>query len=278
MEKVYSAHSQVKHNKFFGEGNKFIGFELEVDHTNYEQEHIATKIGDVFNFENGERNQRLFFERDGSLGYGGFEIISAPHSLKELRKLDFETLANICKSFGLKGNKSNNAGLHFHFSRTWFKDDEHVARVALVIEKFYSNAMEIGRRNSDTIRWCMKHETKGVDSMLSQLRRGEKYRHTNGRYLRNNTIEFRMFKSTLDKDVFRASYELIVALIRATEKDNIKSFDDIVGANLMQYLEHRKHYYSFLKKGVDKALNSKIVKKISEEVKEIKTLEPPLLF
>lgn len=218
---------------FFGDttDNCYLGVELEVDNTseNYENEKIynaAEELTDKY-------DDRLYLKHDGSLSRG-FEIVSHPCTL-DYHTLDFEwyEIMDICKTNTLRSHDTDTCGLHIHISRDYFGDtqeiqDLHIAKLMLLISKFYnSHILKFSRRTESELRWClnpgMEYEVldneKTIIDKLKVCKSKGRYQAIN---LENeNTVEFRIFKGTLNYNTFLASLQFVVEISKYAKQTEL---------------------------------------------------------
>lgn len=213
-----------------------IGFELEIDTTygNYRenQQKLLNELKEKF-------GDRITFESDSSLDYG-FEIISAPHTKDEMNVVDWAELMQICKDYGYRSHDTNTCGLHFHVSGYMFgatKEKQHdtIAKVIAFYERYFDDFVKLSRRGSRSSveRWANTYgvNTNDMASCKAKCRLiVESYaRGSSDRYKAINltnrssdglfkTVEFRINRGTLNYNTFRASYNLILTMIKNAKK------------------------------------------------------------
>lgn len=177
---------------------------------------------------------------DGSLcGYGAMEWVDDPRSMKnhyevaDKMKQAFEMLKNA----GYRSHKTNTCGLHFHVSRPYQEEidklnqfneedrkkidklyemqDTIIDRVLLVMETFKNELIKFSRRTDN--EWCkwlsdVVYNDNGTITSLDFIKKNksECLGHHRALNLENHsTIEFRIFKGTLNFDTYMASLELV---------------------------------------------------------------------
>ena len=184
-----------------------IGFELEVENTEHEYDNneLARFVKNTY---------PVICSRDGSIGYG-FEIVSHPLSYNYIVE-NQDKLKYMLKELSTRGCESHNpgtCGLHFHVTHP--HNDDIIDRIILIMETYKQELIAFSRRTSSQIgEWC---------KFLSDMKQGEdckslyyikKNKETSTRYMalnltNCNTIEFRIFRGTLNFDTFMASVELV---------------------------------------------------------------------
>ena len=206
--------------KFYGDNKEntvpYLGIELEVDsNERTDNDDVAKGIHQVM-------NQFVNFEYDGSLNHG-FENITMPATFEYHNKIrtDYERMFKTIINGGLRSHDTHTCGLHVHFNRNFFEDNEdlYITRLLYIVEKFWNNLSKFSRRNINELeRWARKYNEKPAEIVKKSK---EKYNDI-GRYhainlTNSNTIEFRLFKGTLNINTFLATIELcnrLVTLVR----------------------------------------------------------------
>lgn len=231
---------------FKGKGKTFYGFELEVQVPEYtDTESVAVTIRD---------GKFLYCKHDGSIGHG-FEIVSHPFTEEwfyanpgELEKL--WTL----RERGCDGFHNNQCGMHVHIT----KEFSHLEIFKMMKLMYNENHFHFWKRVSrrklpEYERWCdSSSSNKNHNSIVNEAKtksgNGNKYTAMN---MTRNTIECRIFRSTLDKNMFNANMEMMFALTNF-----VKS-----GKSLkVSGLEDFKKYIYDSKYGYAKELLTKIAK------------------
>ena len=219
----------------------YIGFELEIEHkdnTTRNEEEALDILQDL----------NVVFEEDGSLNDSGFEIISQPQSYnyimknKDKIKQVFEKLVNL----GYISHNSNNCGLHFHFTRPK-NSDYTINRIWLILETFKNEIQKITRRNGDA-HWCKwlsdntYNKIKALSSdYIKDHKDGDRYKALNN--TNENTIEFRIFKGTLNFETFFADLQLLNNIYKLAKSNKdlcLITWDELIkGEFINKYIKEK---------------------------------------
>ena len=185
----------------------YIGFELEIENTKGYHDNC-----ELARF--AKSNYPVICSRDGSIDCG-FEIVSHPLSYNYIVE-NQDKLKYMLEQLSNKGCESHNpgtCGLHFHITHP--HNDDVIDRIILIMETYKEELITFSRRTTSQIEnWC---------KFLSDIKEGEdckslyfikKNKETSTRYMalnltNYNTIEFRIFRGTLNFDTFMASVELV---------------------------------------------------------------------
>lgn len=234
--RIYGYHCYPRSFEFFTASGEikppfYIGWELEMENDEM--------VGDCVDWLYD--NIDMMLSRDGSLeGYGAMEMVSDPRSLKS----HYEVADKLKEGFkmlvdnGYRSNDTSTCGLHFHVSRPYQKEiddlrysdneedkkkreelinkqEEIIDRIILVMETYKEELVKFSRRKDRT--WCkwlsdVVSCDNGKITSLDFIKKvkGESMGHHRALNLENhNTIEFRIFKGTLNFNTFMASLELV---------------------------------------------------------------------
>lgn len=212
---IHNYHNSHNHSvQFFGgEDNGkelFLGLEIEIDNGN-DREDTAREMKQCMpeNF--------ITMERDGSLDCG-FENITQPATLEYHSSIKdkYEDMFQIAKDNGFRSHNTSTCGYHIHFNRTFFEDkqDENIAKLLYLVEKFWDELVKFSRRNYNNLdRWAKKYD-KSPEEIIDDMkcRNLDRYHAIN---LTNiHTIEFRMFRGTLKSETFFATLQLVDTIVR----------------------------------------------------------------
>lgn len=218
-----------------------IGFELEVERHN---SGVSRNLQAYRTLKTA--NDLVVIERDGSL-HNGFEIISHPMSYDYIRsnKDLLKDILDELKNANYQGDEVSTAGLHFHVDKkllatTSRSMDQVIDNILLIVETFKKELEVFARRKSND--YC--NFLTASREMLN-LKKIKKIKDTSDRYLAVNlsnykTIEFRMFKSTVDYKTFMASIELVNNIV------NISKYEDLQDLSWSDIVNYKKHLNSFI--------------------------------
>lgn len=222
-----------------------IAFELEVQFkenmSRYDQRKIVRKINDTL--EGG-----LFYCTDDASitgnGRDGVEIVSHPMTYEFFTSYGFQEL------FELKGkiqgwNVSKSCGIHVHLNRSTMSHLNQY-KVAKFLNTFKGFSYKLSQRNrSDLIRWsAFSNEIASMvsENITARFRSDKQagdcdytsYKtmtHGDTRYLATNfqnsqTLEIRIFRSTMNEESFRKNIEYSESLRGWAKASNLKNYLD----------------------------------------------------
>ena len=221
-ESVIHSYSYRPSPFFFGKGQYYLGFELEVearDESRYAGAEIAQDT----------LGSHAYMKDDGSLS-DGFEIVTHPHTLSDYQtNFNWEFTSKL-KREGFRSWNTDTCGLHVHVSRTAFGEGaipwNSANRDQLILKKqshelrfmklIYDNQRQVERIAGRSGNHYATFQDKG--KLVSKLKFGNQ---SSGRYSAINTendatLEVRVFKGSLRKERVMSALEFVTASVEYT--------------------------------------------------------------
>lgn len=199
----------------------FLGVELEVDDGG-ESNVNAARVVDIMN----EGGPFIYCSHDGSLT-NGFEIITMPatnayhHSIRHT----YDEMVAQLKEMGYHSHNTSTCGIHVHFNRSFFGDDEEesVSKLLYLVEKFWDEIVVFSRRDYRSLDRYAKKMDIPADEFVDEW---DKSGNHDGHYYAVNitnrdTIELRMFRGTLNMDSYMAILDFVDRLARAAKDKTV---------------------------------------------------------
>lgn len=246
--KEYHTSEDYREIEFHGsDSDLYFGFELEVNHE-YFSENTHNDVA-----SNMEYSIDIYrFEEDCSIG-NGFEIISDPCTLQFL----FDNYDRIDDSLSvLRRNDYKNlngkCGLHVHISRDALTYEQQY-KIVFLVEKFKKEFYKFSRREdydhfksySNFIWYDKSYNELTFDFVEDKALNSNELDSTRYQAINlqnDNTLEFRLFASTIKTNTLYATFEMInnlVTLSNTDDEDMDKiTFSDIVNANPTRFLKY----------------------------------------
>lgn len=208
--------------------NLYLGVELEVDCGSNLQS-TTKRIYDEF--------ADVYMKHDGSLTAAGFEIVSFPATLEyHASELGWKDLMQVCLDNDYRSHDTTTCGLHVHLSRAFLGATEqeqelNIAKLIILFDRFWdSHIVPFSRRDYNALQsWADKPSVECVDTDTESevVDKIKQYKHS-GRYkainLQNySTIEFRLFRGTLNFNTFLASLQFVVTITRFVKSIKLNS-------------------------------------------------------
>ena len=217
---------------FYGDtennAHPYLGVELEVDMGGYYDD-VADEVKNIMGYD------FIYQESDGSID-DGFENITQPATLKyhESKEDDYHKMFRYLVHKGYRSHNTRTCGLHVHFNRSFFDNkDEYIENLLYIMDKFWNEMSKFSRRTNNRLNeWARKHEKTPTEIIIDM------HNHNETRYYainltNNDTIEFRMFRGTLNPNSFFATLEMvdnIVTKAKYCTKEELENmtFEDLL--------------------------------------------------
>ena len=239
---------------FYGEGNRFLGVELEMDGGG-ERDSKARQILSVAN-RNGL--EHAYAKHDGSLDEG-IELVTHPMTLDyHLNEMPWEAVVKEAISLGYTSHQARTCGLHVHVNRNAFGEtqaaqEDVIARILFFVENHWNELLRFSRRTQRQMeQWAARYGRKDdPKAVLDHAKNNQFERYTCVNLTNYNTIEFRMFRGTLKLNTLKATLQMVericdVALFMSDQEiQNLTWTDFAAGCTepeLVQYLKERRLY------------------------------------
>lgn len=281
--RIYSYHAWDQERTFksasgeaVGRKTLYFGTEIETEGSTANSACVSP-IADIFHLE-----------RDGSLGSGSFEMISQPMTWNyiEENRERIEQVFNNLIAHGQKSHETSTCGLHIHVSRAALDGERAEKRILAIVHGMRHSMKKFARRN--TSRWASYDERfDGKTFSEERLDRIDKYGHSVAVNCGNtdsqkNTVEFRIFKGTLNITTYLASIQFVKNIVDAANGNAvIVRFNDLLqGEYIERYIQeqsqHRdlnsEEYVNFAQCILGKKLGEFSLNHTREEFQEIVTV------
>lgn len=210
--------------------NIFMGLEFEMENVarNKYTHEIAEIFRDAYDLE------QLMLKHDGSIS-DGFELVTQPHTLDAFMHHFPWDLIREAQSQGMRGWDVGHReiGIHVHINRkAFYTKPEHNRRNASphlmgFMTFIYKNVPSIKRIAGRNVQYGHMSE-QYLEEAYRICRYGEsQYRRTLAINLQNNdTVELRMFRSTMRVERVQAYLQFVEAAVRYTQTDRVSKMRD----------------------------------------------------
>lgn len=227
----------------------YLGIELEVDDGDSANDFLESH-------ESYFEELPIYFCHDGSLGDEGIEMITHPCTLSyHQSKIPYADIFKKFRSCNYLSHDSNTCGLHCHINRTYLGEtpeerDINIAKILIFYERSWEQIIKFSRRTpSQYNQWCKRYamETNNDDQikeLLDTAKNADRYYAVN---LSNyNTIEFRVFRGTLNINTFMATLQFIESVIEFTKSIPISNHCNINWETYKEYILNKSVTYMTL--------------------------------
>ena len=209
-----------------------LGAEIEVAGNLPERDQIikqdvVKKCIQIMNTSDSDEEKYIYSTHDGTVQ---IELDTMPCSLKfHQTKMNYKEMFKYLDEQGYKGHDCSNAGLHIHANRSYLgktklQQELVISKILYIIEKFNDEICVIGRRHTDYSRFV---GDRGKDDTAITL--FGKYSDEGKKAALNlqhpDTIEFRMFKSTLKYETFLLTLEFVKDIIDYAKSVSIEEIE-----------------------------------------------------
>lgn len=234
------------------EDKLYFGLETEVD----EGGENNSTVRNILPLINTEKDRQMFIycSHDGSL-HDGFEIITQPATpdYHRQKKAEYEAVFNYLKSREYIAHNTSTCGIHIHFNRDYFKDNEelYISKLLYIVEKHWDDIIIFSRRNKNRLRYCKKRDGNLKDFISAWDKSGDHEGHYYAVNLTNeNTIEFRIFRGTLNINTFFCIIDFMENLVRSVKTKSLAElrkmkFEDFLSEEAKEYFNSRKEIAKF---------------------------------
>lgn len=207
------------------------GIELEIEPTDCGSRNRDRKTAHILN----QTSNRLYCKHDGSLNTGGLEIVTHPCSMAyHKEQFGWDEITQTCIEQGYCGDDSDNGGMHIHASKTLFgttveEQELTTAKVIILVNNFFDRELlRFTRRDkSELNQWakknCVQFVASDTSDRIKDKLNEQKY---SGRYYAVNlqneyTVEFRIFKSSLNPETILATIQFVDRLIQYSKEHTV---------------------------------------------------------
>jgi hypothetical protein len=235
--------------QFMGRGPRYFGVELEIDGAG-ETPDNADEILEH------SKDQALFYIKSDSSLNDGMEIVTHPASLEyHMKKFPWEAITRTARGLGYKSHDAGTCGLHVHVSREALgrnrgAQELTVSKLIVLLWRHWPKFYRFSRRDSRAAdEWCRQqysYDTLSSEGLVDAKRKGHSVALNVSNDRPGGTIEFRLFRGSLNPNTLRASIGLVDVLVTIALSHGIvwvakSRWKDIIAEcksdrNLWQYL------------------------------------------
>jgi len=230
----------------------YFGVELETE--DYDDLETAAEALAVLSEE-----EHLFWQEEDSSLENGVEIITQPCSLDFHRDFfPWKEIKEIVRQYGGSSERTAHSALHIHFSRSFYEGKHlelYELRLIYLFEKFYNQLAILGRMSRYLLERSAVSYKKKLPHLGSNLfdksaqRKINELSYYSSRYMAVNlrssqpTIEIRLFRGTLSRNVILASIELVDFLARYAKNTTTTKLQGMTWTQLVQKMMKSRYKY-----------------------------------
>lgn len=189
-----------------------------------DRERLAQELKKLVN----KKRKWIYIKSDGSLN-NGFEVVTEPATVEAHLSLPWDKVCGFYHKNGIIADNTTTCGLHVHVNKSVLNEEAQI-KLAYFVATQKSKMEKVARRPANN--WAMYKDAR---TSLTQIHKsGGKYEALNWSPV--NTVEFRLFKGTVNQHIMLASVEFTQACILFTSS---------VSMDILK--EHAKAWKAFVK-------------------------------
>lgn len=256
-----------------------LGAEIEVGGNNNissdnDKNSTVKKCIQIMNGSDSDEENLIYSTHDSTVQ---IEFDTMPCSLEfHKNKMNYREMFEYLDKEGYKGHDCETAGLHIHANRSYLgksriSQELVISKILYILEKFNDEICVIARRDNDYSEFA--GEKQNEDSIVELY---GKYKDKGKRAALNlqhkDTIEFRMFKSTLKYETFILTLEFVKDIIDYAKSVDIEEIELAKWSDLMNcFSSDLRKYYEFRYQKKVKDINGSTVKQIRKRISKLKS-------
>lgn len=256
-----------------------LGAEIEVGGNNNissdnDKNSTVKKCIQIMNGSDSDEENLIYSTHDSTVQ---IEFDTMPCSLEfHKNKMNYREMFEYLDKEGYKCHDCETAGLHIHANRSYLgksriSQELVISKILYILEKFNDEICVIARRDNDYSEFA--GEKQNEDSIVELY---GKYKDKGKRAALNlqhkDTIEFRMFKSTLKYETFILTLEFVKDIIDYAKSVDIEEIELAKWSDLMNcFSSELRKYYEFRYQKKVKDINGSTVKQIRKRISKLKS-------
>lgn len=256
-----------------------LGAEIEVGGNNNilsdnDKNSTVKKCIQIMNGSDSDEENLIYSTHDGTVQ---IEFDTMPCSLEfHKNKMNYREMFEYLDKEGYKGHDCETAGLHIHANRSYLgksriSQELVISKILYVLEKFNDEICVIARRDNNYSEFA--GEKQNEDSIVELY---GKYKNKGKRAALNlqhkDTIEFRMFKSTLKYETFILTLEFVKDIIDYAKSVDIEEIELAKWSDLMNcFSTELREYYEFRYQKKVKDISGLTTKQIRKRISKLKS-------
>ncbi len=241
-----------------------LGAEIEVGGNNNissdnDKNSTVKKCIQIMNGSDSDEENLIYSTHDSTVQ---IEFDTMPCSLEfHKNKMNYREMFEYLDKEGYKGHDCKTAGLHIHANRNYLgksriSQELVISKILYILEKFNDEICVIARRDNEYSEFVgSKKEENSLVELYGKYKDHGKRAALNLQH--KDTIEFRMFKSTLKYETFILTLEFVKDIIDYAKSASIEEIELIKWADLMKLFSPalRNYYTERYNKQYKKTMN-----------------------
>lgn len=241
-----------------------LGAEIEVGGNNNissdnDKNSTVKKCIQIMNGSDSDEENLIYSTHDSTVQ---IEFDTMPCSLEfHKNKMNYREMFEYLDKEGYKGHDCKTAGLHIHANRNYLgksriSQELVISKILYILEKFNDEICVIARRDNEYSEFVgSKKEENSLVELYGKYKDHGKCAALNLQH--KDTIEFRMFRSTLKYETFILTLEFVKNIIDYAKSASIEEIELIKWADLMKLFSPalRNYYTERYNKQYKKTMN-----------------------
>ena len=241
-----------------------LGAEIEVGGNNNissdnDKNSTVKKCIQIMNGSDSDEENLIYSTHDSTVQ---IEFDTMPCSLEfHKNKMNYREMFEYLDKEGYKGHDCKTAGLHIHANRNYLgksriSQELVISKILYILEKFNDEICVIARRDNEYSEFVgSKKEENSLVELYGKYKDHGKRAALNLQH--KDTIEFRMFKSTLKYETFILTLEFVKDIIDFAKSASIEEIELVKWADLMKLFSPalRNYYTERYNKQYKKTMN-----------------------
>ena len=256
-----------------------LGAEIEVGGNNNissdnDKNSTVKKCIQIMNGSDSDEENLIYSTHDSTVQ---IEFDTMPCSLEfHKNKMNYREMFEYLDKEGYKGHDCETAGLHIHANRSYLgksriSQELVISKILYILEKFNDEICVIARRDNEYSEFVgSKKEENSLVELYGKYKDHGKRAALNLQH--KDTIEFRMFKSTLKYETFILTLEFVKDIIDYAKSVDIEEIELAKWSDLMNcFSSELRKYYEFRYQKKVKDINGSTVKQIRKRISKLKS-------
>lgn len=256
-----------------------LGAEIEVGGNNNissdnDKNSTVKKCIQIMNGSDSDEENLIYSTHDSTVQ---IEFDTMPCSLEfHKNKMNYREMFEYLDKEGYKGHDCETAGLHIHANRNYLgksriSQELVISKILYILEKFNDEICVIARRDNKYSEFVgSKKEENSLVELYGKYKDHGKRAALNLQH--KDTIEFRMFKSTLKYETFILTLEFVKDIIDYAKSVDIEEIELAKWSDLMNcFSSELRKYYEFRYQKKVKDINGSTVKQIRKRISKLKS-------
>lgn len=256
-----------------------LGAEIEVGGNNNissdnDKNSTVKKCIQIMNGSDSDEENLIYSTHDSTVQ---IEFDTMPCSLEfHKNKMNYRKMFEYLDKEGYKGHDCKTAGLHIHANRSYLgksriSQELVISKILYILEKFNDEICVIARRYNEYSEFVgSKKEENSLVELYGKYKDHGKRAALNLQH--KDTIEFRMFRSTLKYETFILTLEFVKDIIDYAKSVDIEEIELAKWSDLMNcFSSELRKYYEFRYQKKVKDINGSTVKQIRKRISKLKS-------